>query len=450
MQKADLRVTKFGKPDGEVRAGENLTYTIVVDNLGPSFAPTVTITDEMRSDGAFEFLFVNADVTGEYPNQVSCIPPDPTIRDQRATLTCTLDTALPVFGPPAGSGRWIVEVVLTADEGVSLNNCASVSSAATDPDFDNNHTCTMHEVTEVADLAVTKTAVGQVVVAGCPWGTELQDDAVTAGLLLNYQMIVVNNGPSTAENVTLLDRLPPGIVVVSADAPDGGDCDTGTPGEPLDRLTCGLGTLAVGDSATVNVTARVDSDVPDGFILENDVLVYSDQFDVSNANNYTSNLTTVGASADLSITKTDNPDPVIAGEALSYQILVRNDGPSDAQNVRVTDWLPSEVVFVSAGSSPASPVGAACTYDPIGHEITCGIGTLPEGQTAYIDVYATVKPDAVGGTDAVNDRAGDQRHGRSVHREQRRPGGHPDHQRGRRRHNQDGGQLERDAAGVRS
>ena len=124
---ADLRVTKFGKPDGEVRAGENLTYTIIVDNLGPSFAPTVTITDEMRSDGIFEFLAVNPDVTGAFPNQVSCIPPDPTIRDQRATLTCTLEPPLSVFGPPAGAGRWIVEVVLTADEGVDINNCASVS-----------------------------------------------------------------------------------------------------------------------------------------------------------------------------------------------------------------------------------------------------------------------------------------------------------------------------------
>ena len=36
LQKADLKITKFGKMDDEVRAGEVLTYTVIVDNLGPS------------------------------------------------------------------------------------------------------------------------------------------------------------------------------------------------------------------------------------------------------------------------------------------------------------------------------------------------------------------------------------------------------------------------------
>ena len=35
---SDLRVRKYGKPDGEVRADETLQYTMIVDNLGPSCA----------------------------------------------------------------------------------------------------------------------------------------------------------------------------------------------------------------------------------------------------------------------------------------------------------------------------------------------------------------------------------------------------------------------------
>jgi hypothetical protein len=79
--------------------------------------------------------------------------------------------------------------------------------------------------------------------------------------------------------VVVEDRLPPWIVVTSAEASQG-TCDTGTPGEPLDKLTCGLGTLtpspAVGSSAMITITADVPSWVPEGTILENDVLVYSD------------------------------------------------------------------------------------------------------------------------------------------------------------------------------
>ena len=32
---ADLAIRKFGKPDGEVRAGDTLTYTVIVDNHSP-------------------------------------------------------------------------------------------------------------------------------------------------------------------------------------------------------------------------------------------------------------------------------------------------------------------------------------------------------------------------------------------------------------------------------
>ena len=49
----------------------------------------------------------------------------------------------------------------------------------------------------------------------------------------------------------------------------------------------------------------------------------------------------MNAKADLSITKTDSPDPVTAGNDLTYTVTVHNYGPSDAQAVQVTDTLPT-------------------------------------------------------------------------------------------------------------
>ena len=45
--------------------------------------------------------------------------------------------------------------------------------------------------------------------------------------------------------------------------------------------------------------------------------------------------------ADLSIAKSDSPDPVVAGTQLTYTLEVENDGPDIALDVVVTDTLPA-------------------------------------------------------------------------------------------------------------
>jgi uncharacterized repeat protein (TIGR01451 family) len=58
-------------------------------------------------------------------------------------------------------------------------------------------------------------------------------------------------------------------------------------------------------------------------------------------------LVTLEIPADLSVVKTDNPDPVMPGDNLTYTIILTNNGPSNAQNVALTDVVPANTTFVS-------------------------------------------------------------------------------------------------------
>ena len=77
-------------------------------------------------------------------------------------------------------------------------------------------------------------------------------------------------------------------------------------------------------------------------------------------------------STDLSIAKSDSPDPVRVGSTLTYTIAVENRGPLAATGVTVTDSLPKGVDFVSASTSAGQ-----CSQRA--RKVTCVIGEIPFG-----------------------------------------------------------------------
>src|SRR5919109_2246996 len=69
--------------------------------------------------------------------------------------------------------------------------------------------------------------------------------------------------------------------------------------------------------------------------------------------------------ADLAVTKQATPEPVTVGDELAYTIVVTNNGPAEASQVRLTDTLAPEVSFGSARASTGScqEAGKAVTID---------------------------------------------------------------------------------------
>jgi uncharacterized repeat protein (TIGR01451 family) len=93
--------------------------------------------------------------------------------------------------------------------------------------------------------------------------------------------------------------------------------------------------------------------------------------------------------ADLGISLADSPDPVNAGEALSYTVTVSNGGPHAAQGVSVVLQLPAGVAFQSASGN-----GWSCTQS--GGVVTCTRAGLGSGQTAPVITVQVTAPAQAG------------------------------------------------------
>jgi uncharacterized repeat protein (TIGR01451 family) len=100
----------------------------------------------------------------------------------------------------------------------------------------------------------------------------------------------------------------------------------------------------------------------------------------------------VAPTADLSITKTDSPDPVTTGDDLTYTVTVTNNGPDPATSVVVTDNLPAETTFVSCSSTGGGVCGGS------GNNRTVTFPLLPSGQSATITFVANVNCSVADGT----------------------------------------------------
>jgi uncharacterized repeat protein (TIGR01451 family) len=88
--------------------------------------------------------------------------------------------------------------------------------------------------------------------------------------------------------------------------------------------------------------------------------------------------------ADLSLTKSDSPDPVVENAVLTYTLEVENAGPDAATNVVVSDDLPSSVDPV-----PAEPSVGNCETQ--GKKVSCALGTLDSGASATVTIEVQAK-----------------------------------------------------------
>ncbi|MCI0379621.1 MAG: DUF11 domain-containing protein [Gemmataceae bacterium] len=362
INQADLSVTKADSPD-PVFAGTLLTYTITLTNAGPNSARDVSLTDVVPADTTFVSFTAPAGWAVTTPAVGGTGP-----------VTATN----PLVPVGANVFTLVVQVNSNVANNLSITNTATVSESSaivTDPNLANNSDTETTLVQTQADLAVTKVD---------------SPDPVIAGTNLTYTVTVTNNGPSDAQTVLLTDTLPTGTTFVSATASQGTVQGSGT------LVVSQLGTITGGATATVTIVAVVAANVPDGSIITNSATVSTSTPDPNPANNTDTEDTTVINQADVAVTKSDSPDPVIAGTNLTYTITVTNAGPNDARDVSLTDVVPPNSTFVSF----TAPAGWTSATPPVGGTgtVTATNALVPVGDAVFTLVVQVNSNTPQGGT----------------------------------------------------
>ena len=290
-----------------VPSGQEITYTITVVNTAGSKITNVLMSDQLNGVGGVG------------------VPPQLQITSTRGS--CTQSTTLVTCnaGTIEGGGSWFVSIrgVVTAAAGTSINNTASVSGTHTAQNF-------------------TTTATTSTLVTSGGGGSPLPDltiskngpTSVQTSSAMTYTLTVNNIGNANATNVKVVDTVPAGLTGITASGTSLFTC--GVSGQ---TVTCTGGAVNFGSNATITINATSPSTT--GTITNTASVDPDDTIPESNELNNTSALvntqvTAVPPPSQLTISVTDNPDPVIPGAVLTYTILVTNSTTQRADDVVVT------------------------------------------------------------------------------------------------------------------
>jgi uncharacterized repeat protein (TIGR01451 family) len=342
----DLTITKDDSLTTVV-PGQTVTYTLTINNVGNKNATGVVATDTLPANTTF----VSASNGGTLANGVVTwnIGAVAGAGGQLVTRTVTVRVNSSV---PAGV-ETIVNTATVADDGTNGADPTPGDNTASDTDTLN----------ATPNLTIAK------------------DDGLTTvrpGQTITYTLTMSNIGNQGATGVVTTDTLPTGTTFVSAS--NSGTLQNGV-------VTWMIGSLASGGTVTRTVTVTVNNPAPAGLhTIVNTANVADDGTNGPDPSQAT-DIDTLLAVPDLTITKDDGLTTVVPGQTVTYTLTIRNVGNQDATGVVTRDTLPVNTMFVSASSGGTLANGV----------VTWNIGPLGGGggsatRTLTVQVNNAVTP----------------------------------------------------------
>jgi uncharacterized repeat protein (TIGR01451 family) len=330
----DVAVSQIDSPD-PVLAGGDITYTITLSNNGPHVPISPEISGTIPANTTFQSLSLP-------PGWLSKTPP----------VGGTGSYSIFGIGSPAKRGGLadfvlVVRVDPGTPGGTTISHTVGVSNPDFDPNTSNNSATETTAIAGQADLAVAMT--------GAP-------NPVLAGANVTYTVTVTNNGPDPALNVALSEGgQGAGATFVSIAAPPGWSVSTPPVGS-AGAITATTASLAPGASAVFTIVKQVPAGTPGFTSVVNAATVSSATADADSSNNMASEFIFVAPQDDVFVTMTDAPDPVDAGDEITYTITLGENGPDPVGALSLQGETPANTTFVSF----AGPPGWNLAFPPVG------------------------------------------------------------------------------------
>ena len=338
-----IELVKTNNPGStaKVYPGDIIEYTVTATNGSIAKARNVIITDTLTG-------MINYTGTSDVVVRVDGKIITPTVNIVGKVLTVTIAE---VEVDAVVTITYKVRVDETATQDAVVSNRAVVTADNMDGSDEDTTTNTIENE---ATITVVKSSV---------------KSSYKAGDSISYTITVTNTGSKTAKNVIVTDTLPTsGLTNIGYTASEVKSYSNGViEFNPFD--------LAVGATKTFTITAKIVDDIEDGTSIRNAVVAKG-----GNTDEVTDSETDeIVNDPNITITKSNTPNKdtkVKAEDEITYTIRVENTGNGVANNVKVSDVIPTNTTLVAGSISVSGTLNSGT--------ITWNIGTLSAGASKEV------------------------------------------------------------------
>ncbi|MGL6104787.1 DUF7507 domain-containing protein, partial [Romboutsia sp.] len=376
---------KSGSPS-YAKVGDVITYTIGMKNTGNTTANNIIFTDTIAVGTTF---VPNSATLNSIPQPgASPVPP----------------VGMPVgsIGPGAISTVTFQVTVVSVPPTGTVPNTGTVKYDFTvdplvpDGAKGSGNTNTINTPINEAIITTDTINVGFIKTAS--------PSAVQLGGTVTYTISMKNTGNTQANNVILVDTIPPGTSFVANSATLNGAPQPGADPNPPGGMP--VGNIAPGATSTVTFKIIVNT-VPAGGTLPN-AGTTNFTFTVNpNTPNDTvgagnTNIVVIGvnqATIDYNngggMVKSVNPAYAKVGDTVTYTVGLKNTGNATANNVYFSDTIPSSTTFVANSVTVNNVPRPGATPNP---PSSIPVGSIGPGAVSTVSFKVTILSIPVGGT----------------------------------------------------